>query len=50
MSNTELAASMGIRIWRDESGMPAVVSFAQADGKGFNLLLRRKLHLKQKPK
>jgi hypothetical protein len=48
MSNTELAASMGIRIWRDESGMPAVVSFAQADGKGFKSIAKKKTTLKAK--
>ena len=48
MSNTELAASMGVRIWRNEDGMPAVVSFAQTDGKGFKSIAKKKTTLKAK--
>jgi hypothetical protein len=48
MSNTELAASMGVRMWRDEKGMPIVLSFSQADGKGFKSIAKKKTTLKAK--
>ena len=42
LSDEELAATLGVRIWWDEEGLPVVVSFAQAKGTGSTLIARDK--------
>ncbi len=48
MSDTEMSASMGIRLWWDEKGSPVIVSFAQTDGTGSRSIAKKKTRLKAK--
>ena len=40
LSDEELAATLGVRVWWDEEGLPVVVSFAQAKGTGSTLIAK----------
>jgi len=48
LSNDQLAATMGTRIWWDENGRPVIVSFAATDGKGLQSIAKSKTSLKAK--
>ena len=42
LSDKELAATLGVRVWWDEEGLPVVVSFAQAKGTGSTTIAKKK--------
>ena len=42
LSDEELAATLGVRIWWDEEGLPVIVSFAQAKGTGSTTIAKKK--------
>ena len=42
LSDDELAATLGVRIWWDENGLPVIVSFAQAKGTGSSTIAKKK--------
>jgi hypothetical protein len=44
LSDKELAATLGVRVWWDEEGLPVVVSFAQAKGTGSTLIAKDKTY------
>ena len=44
LSDEELAATLGVRVWWDEEGLPVVVSFAQAKGTGSTLIAKDKTY------
>ena len=42
LKDDELAATLGVRIWWDEEGLPVIVSFAQAKGSGSSTIAKKK--------
>ena len=42
LSDEDLAATLGVRIWWDEEGLPVIVSFAQAKGTGSTIIAKKK--------
>jgi hypothetical protein len=42
LSDEELAATLGVRVWWDEEGLPVIVSFAQAKGTGSTIIAKKK--------
>jgi hypothetical protein len=46
LSDKELAASLGVRIWWDENGLPVIISFAQAKGTGSPIIAKKRTALR----
>ena len=46
LSDRELAASLGVRIWWDENGLPVILSFAQAKGSGSPIIAKKRTALR----
>ena len=42
LSDEELAATLGVRVWWDEEGLPVIVSFAQAKGTGSTTIAKKR--------
>ena len=42
LSDNELAATLGVRMWWDEEGLPVILSFAQAKGTGSSIIAKKK--------
>ena len=42
LSDEVLAATLGVRMWWDEEGLPVVISFAQAKGTGSTIIAKKK--------
>lgn len=42
LKDDELAATLGVRIWWDEEGLPVILSFAQAKGSGSSTIAKKK--------
>jgi len=46
LSDKQLAASLGVRIWWDENGLPVILSFAQAKGAGSPIIAKKRTALR----
>jgi len=42
LSDNELAATLGVRMWWDEEGLPVILSFAQVKGTGSNTIAKKR--------
>jgi len=46
LTNNELAATLGVRIWWDQEGLPVILSFASTHGGGSPIIAKKKTSLR----